>query len=134
MFRGFRRRIFSPHFCGKKCPEKSSRKIPGKILQSLYNKNPRHISAEGPRQHFAFALLSPLSLFNRGGSRRPFRLPGEGGDHVHCTVEPSPGHIWCRKTITQKDLEPLHNQNPPDRGQSRKIGFSKFPGSGLKKI
>ena len=39
-FRGFCRRIFSPHFCGKKCPEKSSRKIPGKILQILYNKNP----------------------------------------------------------------------------------------------
>ena len=39
-FRGFSRRIFSPHFCGKKCPEKSSRKIPGKILQNLYNKNP----------------------------------------------------------------------------------------------
>ena len=39
-FRGFPRRIFSPHFCGKKCPEKSSRKIPGKILQILYNKNP----------------------------------------------------------------------------------------------
>ena len=36
----FCRRIFSPHFCGKKCPEKSSRKIPGKILQNLYNKNP----------------------------------------------------------------------------------------------
>ena len=40
-------RICSPHFCGKKCPEKSSMKIPGKILQNLYNKNPRHISAEG---------------------------------------------------------------------------------------
>ena len=39
-FRGFSRRIFSPHFCGKKCPEKSSRKIPGKILQNLYDKNP----------------------------------------------------------------------------------------------
>ena len=39
-FRGFPRRIFSPHFCGKKCPEKSSRKIPAKILQNLYNKNP----------------------------------------------------------------------------------------------
>ena len=50
-FRGFCRRIFSPHFCGKKCPEKSSRKIPGKILQNLYNKNPRHISAEGPNQN-----------------------------------------------------------------------------------
>ena len=52
--RGFCRRIFSPHFCGKKCPEKSSRKIPGKILQNLYNKNPRHISAEGPGQVFCY--------------------------------------------------------------------------------
>ena len=50
--RGFCRRIFSPHSCGIKCPEKSSRKIPGKILQILYNKNPRHISAEGPGQNF----------------------------------------------------------------------------------
>ena len=33
---------------GKKCPpEKSSRKIPVKILQNLHNKNLRHISAEG---------------------------------------------------------------------------------------
>ena len=48
---GFCRRIFSPHFfCVKKCPEKSSRKIPGKIRQNLHNKNPRHISAEGPGQ------------------------------------------------------------------------------------
>ena len=53
-FRGFCHRIFSPHFCGKKCPEKSSRKIPGKILQNLYNKNPRHISAEGPFQKVGF--------------------------------------------------------------------------------
>ena len=27
-------------FLVKRCPEKSSRKIPGKILQNLYNKNP----------------------------------------------------------------------------------------------
>ena len=44
-FRGFSRRI-----CGQKCPEKSSRKIPSKILQNLYNQNPRQISAEGPGQ------------------------------------------------------------------------------------
>ena len=41
---------FSHRYYGKRCPEKSSRKIPGKILQKLYNKNPRHISAEGPGQ------------------------------------------------------------------------------------
>ena len=40
--RGFCRQIFAPHFCEKKRLEKSSRKIPGKILQNLYNKNPRH--------------------------------------------------------------------------------------------
>ena len=40
-------------------------------------------------------------LFNRGGNRRVFRLPGnQGGDHFHCTVEPSPGHIRVR---LQKD-------------------------------
>ena len=36
------------------------------------------------------------TLFNRGGNRSAFRLPGAGGDHFHCTVEPSPGHIRCR--------------------------------------
>ena len=29
------------------------------------------------------------TLFNRGGNRRAFRLPGAGGDHCQCTVEPS---------------------------------------------
>ena len=39
--------FYFSHFCGKKCPEESSRKILGKILQNVHNKNPRHISAEG---------------------------------------------------------------------------------------
>ena len=38
--------MFSPHFCGKKCPEKSS----SKILLILFSEDPRHISAEGPGQ------------------------------------------------------------------------------------
>ena len=65
IFRGFLclgRRIFSPRFCGKKCSEKSSRKIPGKILQNLHNKNPRHISAEGPGQEFV-PICSDLFRF-----------------------------------------------------------------------
>ena len=37
-----------------------------------------------------------LARTPRGGDRRVFRLPGEGGDHFHCAVEPSPGHIRCR--------------------------------------
>ena len=36
------------------------------------------------------------TLFRRDGNRRAFRLPGAGGDHFHCAVEPSPGHIRCR--------------------------------------
>ena len=44
---------------------------------------------------FAFPFL--CTWFNRGGSRRAFRLPGEGGDHIYCTVEPLPGHSRCRK-------------------------------------
>ena len=36
------------------------------------------------------------TLFNKGGNRRVFSLPGAGGDHFHCAVEPSPGHIRGR--------------------------------------
>ena len=47
--------------------------------------------------HLACAPCFPLFcfLFSRGGNRRVFRLPGAGGDHFHCTVEPSPGHVRC---------------------------------------
>ena len=38
--------------------------------------------------------LRPVVLsFTKAGNRRAFSLPGEGGDHFHCTVEPSFGHI-----------------------------------------
>ena len=48
-----------------------------------------------PRSHPLRPLVLYFFVF-RGGNRRTFRLPGEGGDHFHCTVEPSPGHIQCR--------------------------------------
>ena len=53
------------------------------------------------RKFHAAPRLYPLrslvcTLFNKGGSRGAFRLPGAGGDHFHRTVEPSPGHIRCR--------------------------------------
>ena len=59
--------FFSPRFCGElKCAEKSSKKIAGKILQNLYIKHPRQLSAEGPElkmQHLArrFGLSKCLS-------------------------------------------------------------------------
>ena len=43
------------------------------------------------------------TLFNRGGNRRAFRLPGESGDHFHCTVEPSPGHIRRRNKSSNSE-------------------------------
>ena len=46
-----------------------------------------------PRLYLLRSLV--CTLFNKGGSRRVFRLPGAGGDHFHCTVEPLPGHIQC---------------------------------------
>ena len=48
-----------------------------------------------PRSYPLRSLV--CTLFNKGGNRRAFRLPGEGGDHFHCTVEPSSGHIRCRE-------------------------------------
>ena len=45
------------------------------------------------------------TLFNKGGNRRTLRLPGEGGDHVHCAVESSPGHIRCRRKGSEKRSE-----------------------------
>ena len=48
-------------FVGKSAQKNPPGKIPGKILQNLYNKNPRHISAEGPGQPFADLFLAPWS-------------------------------------------------------------------------
>ena len=54
---------------------------------------------EVPRRTSLAPLASPRFLFCLigGGNRRVFRLAGEGGDHFHCTVDPSPGHIRCRE-------------------------------------
>ena len=47
------------------------------------------------------------TLFKRSGSRRAFRLPGAGGEHFHCTVEPSPGHIRCRVKTPNWQMAPI---------------------------
>ena len=58
-FGGFCRRIFSPHFCEKKCPEKSSRKIPGKILQKfIQQKSPTHFCRGAGANLFRLSLGS----------------------------------------------------------------------------
>ena len=50
-FRGFSRRIFFPHFCGKKCPKNPPGKSPQKSSKICTTKILRHISAEWPGQH-----------------------------------------------------------------------------------
>ena len=52
------------------------------------------------------------TLFYRGGNRRAFRLTGEGGDHFHCTVAPSPGHNRCREpAVWQGGSPPSGSKN-----------------------
>ena len=49
--------------------------------------------------HLARTPCVPLfcTLLNRGGKRRVFfDYQGRAGDHFHCTLERSPGHIQCR--------------------------------------
>ena len=64
------------------------------------------------RKFRAVPRLYPLrslvcTLFNKGGSRRAFRLPGAGGDHFHCTVEPSPSHTLKALTSLNKESRPF---------------------------
>ena len=53
------------------------------------------------------------TLFKKGGNRRAFRLPGAGGDHFHCTVEPSPGRIRCLSGPVLRDTARLSQRYPP---------------------
>ena len=69
-FMDFVARSFS-HVCEEKCPEKFSRKIPGKILQNAYSENPRRISAEGPGKEMRFANLLFQRLEKSEKSARP---------------------------------------------------------------
>ena len=51
---------------------------------------------------FAFPCCSVLCLkgVETEGLQDYQALAAEGGDHIHCTVEPSPGHIRCRIKTT----------------------------------
>ena len=64
------------------------------------------------------------TLINRGGNRKASRLPGEGGDEFHCTVEPSPvtfgvdkcilkgESIWSFRTVLLLDVQGLCTRLP----------------------
>ena len=135
IFRGFlfsgRRillRILSPDFFSsflwgkKKCPKKSSRKIPGKILQILHNKNPRHIPAEGPGQQILSQLrrtqegcggfqreqILPRKFLNPG---RNLRAPGESRRKVLRQDKKStkinflgPETAWCGGSLPREGV------------------------------
>ena len=99
-FRGFSRRIFSPHFCGKKCPEKSSRKIPGKILQNLCNKNPptHFCRGAGPtffaqgkkRQKSSKSVKNIFDTFRQFSRSTSFPAPFGGALMYVCRPVPPP--------------------------------------------
>ena len=61
-----------------------------------------------PRAHPSRALL--YAYFNRSGSKGAFSFPGATWDRFRCTVEPSPGHIRCRKGKTPYLPNPLRVQ------------------------
>ena len=62
--------------------------------------------------HLARTPCVPLfcTLFNKGGSRRAFRLPGAGGDHFHCTVEPS--NDYRQEKLFSNYFRGLLQENP----------------------
>ena len=61
-------------------PRKSSRKFPGKLPQNLYNKNPRHISAEGPGQQ-----KSVPNMTGRPGCWTMEVIRGSSVSYLACT-------------------------------------------------
>ena len=63
------------------------------------------------------------SLLNRSGNRRAFRPPGESGDHFHCTVEPSPGHIWCREVPSETNRKKSSGRSCV-RGRKKSININ----------
>ena len=103
-FRGFSRRIFFLIFVGKSAQKKSSRKIPTKIFQILYNKNPpTHFcrmagakiqKARRSKEHidqFRRLLVAPLPsvLMRRpgSGSRAWFRQEKGSASRKRCAFE-----------------------------------------------
>ena len=73
-FRGFSRRIFSPHFCGKSAQKNPPGKSPGKSSKIYTTKILQHISADCPGQkifskHFFDTFrAAPISRPLLGGS------------------------------------------------------------------
>ena len=64
--RGFSRRIFPPHFCGKKYPEKSSRKIPKNPPKFIQQKSPTHFCrGAGPKNSTKNSCHNLLNLHRR---------------------------------------------------------------------
>ena len=62
-FRGFPRRIFSPHFCGKKCPEKSSRENPRENPPNFVQQKSSNTFLQiGRGKNSWLSVLSPYAL------------------------------------------------------------------------
>ena len=53
------------------------------------------------------------TLFTRLETEGLLDYQGRAGDHFHCTVEPSPGHIRCRKVPCEISLWKKKGKNAP---------------------
>ena len=53
------------------------------------------------------APKNPQKKITHTGSKEPFSLPGATWERFRCTVEPSPGHIRCRKIPPRISAEAL---------------------------
>ena len=89
----------SCRFSQKTAGTRSTRQISGTALSGRPGHRTMEMIGGSSPSYLARTPCFPFfwTLFNRGGIRRAFRLPGEGGDHFHCTVEPSPGQTRCRR-------------------------------------
>ena len=68
------------------------------------------------------------AYFNRSGSKEPFSFPGATWDRFRCTVEPSPGHIRCRKNAesSRERLEKTLGKPLPIPNHEVQVKFSEF--------
>ena len=104
-----------------------------KMLTSMPNMTGRpghrtmEINGGSSAPYFACTPCVPLFCTSLIGVKTEALLDyqGRAGDHVHCTVEPSPGHIRCRLptdlhdlAITRERQRGREKKSPPPRKNS----------------
>ena len=86
-----------------------------------------------PRRTSLVPLASPCFVLCLLGveTERAFRLPGEGGDHLHCMVELRPGNLRCRLLETTLVLtsDLYHNHRGVEPGMRHLLRIDALEGA-----